>query len=225
MLAQAAAQSVDETRGSIRWRMLLAVKGIGQEFAAARFGRMPLPDASPIASRSPPMRGLAATPWQSGRSIGSKASPRPAMRGCARAWCSSPGSGCAINRGRATWAAAGSMRKARRQGRRSSHWRASCWSPCGSMSTAGVVIEGAALKGAASAASRRLVRRATSPTVEQQQHHDQSAETRSVSADPGGRTDGLHGFKSRSEEWLRPSRAARRKRNPGTARSCEPTRM
>jgi len=25
-----------------------------------------------------------------------------------------------------------------------------------------------------------------------------------ASADPGGRTDGLHGFKSRSEEWLRP---------------------
>lgn len=26
----------------------------------------------------------------------------------------------------------------------------------------------------------------------------------SASADPGGRTDGLHGFKRRSEEWLRP---------------------
>ena len=49
--------------------------------------------------------------------------------------------------------------------------------------------------------------------------HNQSAEARSASADPGGRTDGLHGFKSRSEEWSRPLEPARRKRNRGAVAS------
>jgi len=40
-------------------------------------------------------------------------------------------------------------------------------------------------------------------------------------ADPGGRTDGLHGFKSRNEEWSRPLEPARRKRNPGAVASCD----
>jgi hypothetical protein len=31
------------------------------------------------------------------------------------------------------------------------------------------------------------------------------------------RTDGLHGFKSRSEEWSRPLEPARRKRNHGAS--------
>lgn len=32
----------------------------------------------------------------------------------------------------------------------------------------------------------------------------ESTGARSTPADPGGRTDGLHGFNSRSEEWSRP---------------------
>src|SRR5205807_7856405 len=49
------------------------------------------------------------------------------------------------------------------------------------------------------------------------------AEARSAPADPGGRTDGLHGFKCRNEEWSRPLEPARRKRNVGAvATACHP---
>ena len=45
---------------------------------------------------------------------------------------------------------------------------------------------------------------------------DESAEVRSTSVDPGGRTDGLLGLKSRSEEGTRPPEpTALRKRNQG----------
>ena len=57
---------------------------------------------------------------------------------------------------------------------------------------AGVVIEGAVLKRAA----RRAEASARSEAF------DESAEVRSTSVDPGGRTDGLLGLKSRSEEGL-----------------------
>src|SRR5580692_2092960 len=46
---------------------------------------------------------------------------------------------------------------------------------------------------------RRFLRRSSLPTSS-----SPSAEARSASVDPGGRTDGLHGFKSRDEEWFRP---------------------
>ena len=38
-------------------------------------------------------------------------------------------------------------------------------------------------------------------------------QARSASADPGGRTDGSHGFKRRNEEWPRPLEPSRRKRH------------
>ncbi|MGY4331177.1 transposase [Bradyrhizobium sp. LB7.2] len=53
----------------------------------------------------------------------------------------------------------------------------------------------------------------------QRNNHNPSAEARSASEDPGGRTDGLHGFKRRNEEWPRPLEPARRKRNLGAVAS------
>ena len=53
----------------------------------------------------------------------------------------------------------------------------------------------------------------------QRSHQNLSGEARSASEDPGGRTDGLHGFKRRNEEWSRSLEPARRKRNPGAVAS------
>ena len=120
-------QSVDENTQVHALAILLGVKEIGEKFAA-RFGSILLPDFAN--SRQSPACGFGGDAVADGSVTMSKACPRPAMRDCARSWCGSPGSGCAINRGRHR--RAGSMRRPI-AGSPSSHWRASCWSPCRSI--------------------------------------------------------------------------------------------
>ena len=80
-------------------RMLLDFKGIGAEFAAVLWLEglfRQFDNRRQLAAYA----GLAPTPWQSGSTIASRASPRPAMRDCEQLSSNSPGCGCAINRNR-----------------------------------------------------------------------------------------------------------------------------
>ena len=112
--------------------MLLGVKGIGEEFAAAlwfeRFYRS-FANRRQIAAYA----GLAATPWQSGSvaheqgvsKAGNARLRKKLVQLAGPSWLRhQPGSALA------RWFHA----QAHLARSPSSHWRASCWSPCGSMS-------------------------------------------------------------------------------------------
>ncbi len=188
--------------------MLLGVKGIGEEICGCALVRSAFTGAFANRRQIAAYAGLAATPWQSG-SVAHEQGVSKAGNARLRneSWCSWPGCGCAINRGR-HW----------RDGSRGSSARAAVSARTMIVALARKLLvalvevcrplacdrRGRRSRAPPRRQARRLVRRATSPTVEQQQHHDQSAETRSVFSPISERTDGLHGFKSRSEEWLRP---------------------
>ena len=115
--------------------MLLAIKGVGPEFAAVLWSEglfRHFNNRRQVASYA----GLAPTPWQSGRSIVNKAFLKPEIRGCEPPSYNSPGYGCAISRNR-RWPCGlknGSDATAAASRRRPSwRWRESCWWRYGNM--------------------------------------------------------------------------------------------
>ena len=79
--------------------MLLAIKGVGPEFAAVLWSEC-LSGHSLIDARSPLTRAWRRLLGRADRSIMNKASPKPAIRDCERRLSSSLGYGCAISRTR-----------------------------------------------------------------------------------------------------------------------------
>ena len=212
-------ESVDENTWEHPLAMLLGVKGIGEEFAAALWFECFYRSFAKSAGKFAAYAGLAATPWQSGsvaheQGVSKAGNARLRKKLVQLAWLwlrHQPGSALA------RWFHAQAHRKvaivalARKL-------LVALWKYV----TAGVVIEGAALRALPRRQARRSSGRATSPTVEQQQHHDRSAETRSVSADPADEPMDCMASKAVAKNGF-VLRAARRKRESWYGTLVRPT--